>query len=101
LLAEPAERENGDERAVEQIEMADLAGYAVFFGNSYGLGQSQLLWDLRTEPGVLAAFEKLWGTSELVVSFDGESEIFLYDQPFADVSPLLQADPSCSLVKVS
>lgn len=60
-------RPKGDERAVANCRSS------VYGGNAYGFGQSQLLWDLRTEPGVLSAFEKLWGTSELVVSFDGGS----------------------------
>lgn len=44
----------------------------VYGGNSYGFGQAQWVWDIRTEPGVLAAFELLWGTEKLVCSFDGE-----------------------------
>ena len=28
-------------------------------------------WEARTEPGVLNVFEKLWGTRELITSFDG------------------------------
>ena len=29
------------------------------------------LWRIRQEPKVIEAFAKLWGTDELVVSFDG------------------------------
>lgn len=36
-----------------------------------GIGQSQLLWHCRTLPGVRAVFEAIWGTSELITSFDG------------------------------
>ncbi|KAK4703177.1 hypothetical protein P7C70_g3039, partial [Phenoliferia sp. Uapishka_3] len=31
------------------------------------------VWDIRTEPGVMDAFAKLWGTKELTTSFDGAS----------------------------
>ncbi|GAA6063887.1 hypothetical protein JCM10212_001369 [Sporobolomyces blumeae] len=37
----------------------------------YGLAQEQWVWDIRCEPGVRGAFEKLWGTHELVSSMDG------------------------------
>jgi hypothetical protein len=36
----------------------------------YGVGHEQFAWDIRTEPGVVAAFAKIWGTDELVVSYD-------------------------------
>lgn len=45
----------------------------VYGGNSSGFGQEQFVWDIKTEPGVLEVFEKLWGTDKLVVSFDGGS----------------------------
>lgn len=45
----------------------------MYGGNSNGFGQEQFVWDIRTEPGVLAAFEQLWQQTNLVVSFDGGS----------------------------
>ncbi|GAA5976708.1 hypothetical protein JCM5350_006727 [Sporobolomyces pararoseus] len=37
----------------------------------YGFAQEQWVWDIRCEEGVRGAFEKLWGTKELVSSMDG------------------------------
>lgn len=37
----------------------------------YGFAQEQWVWDIRSEEGVRGAFEKLWGTNELVSSMDG------------------------------
>lgn len=31
------------------------------------------VWDIRTEPGVVKAFARIWGTDELVTSFDAGS----------------------------
>uniref|UniRef100_A0A7S2N9Q8 Phytanoyl-CoA dioxygenase n=1 Tax=Zooxanthella nutricula TaxID=1333877 RepID=A0A7S2N9Q8_9DINO len=36
-----------------------------------GVGQSAFMWHARTLPKVRAVFERVWGTSELLVSFDG------------------------------
>ncbi|KAH7047342.1 hypothetical protein B0J12DRAFT_711380 [Macrophomina phaseolina] len=38
--------------------------------NAYCVPHERFMWDARTEPGVLAAFETLWGTRDLLVSFD-------------------------------
>ncbi|KAK4048774.1 hypothetical protein OIV83_004540 [Microbotryomycetes sp. JL201] len=45
----------------------------MYSGNGYGFGQTQWVWDIRCEPAVRQAFAKIWGTDELVVSFDGGS----------------------------
>jgi len=37
----------------------------------YGVGHEQFVWDARSEEGVINAFATLWGTDELLVSFDG------------------------------
>lgn len=37
----------------------------------YACNHEKFMWDVRTEPGVVDAFAKLWGTDELLVSFDG------------------------------
>lgn len=41
----------------------------------WGVGHAQWVWDLRTNPAVLAKFSELWGVPEreLLVSFDGVS----------------------------
>lgn len=36
-----------------------------------GIGQSQFQWFIRTQPGVRASFQTIWGTDELLTSFDG------------------------------
>lgn len=45
-----------------------------FKGGMYGgyAGtHEKFVWEARTEPGVIQAFSKLWGTEELLCSFDG------------------------------
>lgn len=39
----------------------------------WGVGHAQFLWDLRCNPKVVNAFASLWGTDDLLVSFDGFS----------------------------
>jgi ectoine hydroxylase-related dioxygenase (phytanoyl-CoA dioxygenase family) len=39
--------------------------------NGAGMGQSDFLWYLRTLPKVKNVFAKIWGTENLLVSFDG------------------------------
>ncbi|KAL4874212.1 phytanoyl-CoA dioxygenase [Aspergillus karnatakaensis] len=38
--------------------------------HAYGVAHEKFMWDARMESGVLSTFAKLWGTSELLVSFD-------------------------------
>jgi ectoine hydroxylase-related dioxygenase (phytanoyl-CoA dioxygenase family) len=37
---------------------------------TYGVVHEKFMWDARMEPGVVNAFAHLWGTEELLVSFD-------------------------------
>ena len=37
----------------------------------HSVGHEAFLWDLRQEPGLISAYSKLWGTEDLIVSFDG------------------------------
>lgn len=39
--------------------------------NNNGVNQSSFLWYVRTLPGIQQAFARIWGSSELLVSFDG------------------------------
>jgi len=41
--------------------------------SQYSFAHAQFVWDAKTEPKIVEAFEKLWGTKELTVSFDGGS----------------------------
>ncbi|KAH0846860.1 hypothetical protein FOPE_12088 [Fonsecaea pedrosoi] len=36
----------------------------------YSVVHEKFMWEARQEPGVLDAFQKIWGTDELLVSFD-------------------------------
>ncbi|KAK4054120.1 hypothetical protein OIV83_001145 [Microbotryomycetes sp. JL201] len=36
----------------------------------YGVAQEDWVWKVRTEPGVVGAFEKVYNTEDLIVSFD-------------------------------
>ena len=40
---------------------------------SYGIGHSKSQWYLRSIPNVKKAFAKIWGTEDLLTSFDGVS----------------------------
>ncbi|KAM0258908.1 hypothetical protein ACHAQJ_003564 [Trichoderma viride] len=37
---------------------------------NYGVVHERFMWEARQEPGVIDAFAKVWGTDELLVSFD-------------------------------
>ncbi|GAA6038561.1 hypothetical protein JCM8097_004631 [Rhodosporidiobolus ruineniae] len=52
--------------------------------SSFGVHQEQWVWDIRTEPGVKAAFETLWGTKELVSSMDGATIMLPGGPPLPD-----------------
>ena len=39
----------------------------------FGIGQSQVAWDVRQNPKVRKVFADIWGTDNLAVSFDGAS----------------------------
>lgn len=44
--------------------------------HSYAVMHEKFIWDARQEPRVLDAFSKLWGTDELLVSFDSLNVTF-------------------------
>lgn len=37
---------------------------------NYGVVHERFMWEARMEPGILEAFKKIWGTDQLLVSFD-------------------------------
>ncbi|KAJ9107115.1 hypothetical protein QFC20_003840 [Naganishia adeliensis] len=39
--------------------------------SQFSFAHAQWVWDLKTDPRWVEAFEKIWGTKELLVSFDG------------------------------
>ncbi|OKL63257.1 hypothetical protein UA08_01591 [Talaromyces atroroseus] len=38
--------------------------------SAYAVAHEKFMWDARLEPGVVDAFAQIWGTDELIVSFD-------------------------------
>lgn len=48
--------------------------------NRHGSGHEQFAWDIRSEPGLIETFGKIWGTEELLVSFDGVNVSLPFDQ---------------------
>jgi hypothetical protein len=36
----------------------------------YGVPHEKFVWDVRSEPGVVDAFEKVYNDKDLIVSFD-------------------------------
>lgn len=43
---------------------------------TYGIAHEKFMWDARMEPGVLDAFAHLWGTEDLLASFDALNVTF-------------------------
>ncbi|ORX35314.1 hypothetical protein BD324DRAFT_632306 [Kockovaella imperatae] len=39
----------------------------------YGAGHEQYAWDIRAEPELIKVFAKIWGTEELLVSYDASN----------------------------
>ena len=54
----------GEERWPPSVSGAGILPYC-------GIGQSDAMWYVRTRPAVRAAFEQVWGTRDLIVSYDG------------------------------
>ncbi|KAL3475855.1 hypothetical protein BJX99DRAFT_270840 [Aspergillus californicus] len=60
----------------------------------YSATHEKWVWEARTEPGVIEPFAKLWGTDELLVSFDavnitlpGRTDVKWTPWPHVDQSP--------------
>ena len=56
----------GEARLTHSSRGADGIRGGLF--NRHGCGQEQYAWDMRTEPALIDAFAKIWGTEELLVS---------------------------------
>ncbi|RSH91688.1 hypothetical protein EHS25_009057 [Saitozyma podzolica] len=39
--------------------------------NRYSVNHEDFVWRIRTQPGILKVFEQVWGTDDLIASFDG------------------------------
>lgn len=39
--------------------------------NRYSVNHEAFVWNIRTQPGILETFSQIWGTDDLIASFDG------------------------------
>jgi hypothetical protein len=53
----------------------------------YGVCHEQWVWDIRSEPGVVDAFEKVYNTQDLIVSFDAVNVGFHDRSDFPENKP--------------
>lgn len=68
------------EKAWPNCQLNDRSNWEKTFPihNPWGIfcgpaGQTQVMWDLRQDPRILAIFAKIWNTNDLIVSMDGFS----------------------------
>lgn len=85
----------GDDRStwhMENVPKFDKGGLY----HRYGVAHEQFAWDIRTEPGVVDVFAKIWGTDELIVSYDSVniSLPFGAELPAASSKPWPHTDQS-------
>ncbi|KAI5477297.1 hypothetical protein MNV49_006518 [Pseudohyphozyma bogoriensis] len=64
--------------------------------HGYGAGHEQFVWDVRCEQGIIDAFAKVWGTDELVTSFDGFTIMLPNRKDVPDVGKWEHTDQSPS-----
>lgn len=68
--------------------------------HKYGASHEQFIWDIKQDPALVEKFAELWGTHELVCSYDGfnvsvpvagrsEDDIVFKPWPHVDQSPLV------------
>ncbi|RDW79243.1 putative phytanoyldioxygenase [Aspergillus mulundensis] len=62
--------------------------------HGYRVQHEKFIWEARTEPGVLETFSKLWGTDELLVSFDGMNFTLPTGKPLPPTEPWPHVDQS-------
>jgi hypothetical protein len=48
--------------------LADISGGLY---NRYAVNHEDFVWRIRTNPGILKVFSQIWGTDDLIASFDG------------------------------
>ncbi|PCH08937.1 Hypothetical protein PENO1_004240 [Penicillium occitanis (nom. inval.)] len=58
--------------------------------HGYRVQHEKFMWEARTEPGVIDTFAKIWGTKDLLVSFDGMNFTL---PPGGDHKPIPQTQP--------
>ncbi|WRT66716.1 uncharacterized protein IL334_003679 [Kwoniella shivajii] len=61
---------NKDDRETWKVDNLPFFNKGGLF-NRHGAAHEQFAWDIRSEPGIIDTFAKIWGTDELLVSYDG------------------------------
>ncbi|KAL7420497.1 hypothetical protein Q5752_004447 [Cryptotrichosporon argae] len=59
----------GDDRSTWHVDQLPTFSRGGLF-HRYGAGHEQFAWDIRAEPALIDVFARIWGTDELLVSFD-------------------------------
>lgn len=67
-LLSPSEFESAFRSGVLKSIANTMSRGGLFHRN--GAGQEQFCWDIRSEPGLIKTFAKIWGTEDLLVSVD-------------------------------
>ena len=70
--------------------------------NGYAVVHEKFMWDARMEPGVLDAFANIWGTDELLSSFDSLNITFPNRKDVTQLgawAPYVHSQFSCPLNK--
>ncbi|KAJ5809649.1 uncharacterized protein N7503_001867 [Penicillium pulvis] len=62
--------------------------------HGYRVQHERFMWEARSEAGVIDAFEKLWGTDKLLVSFDGMNFVLPSGKPLPQTQPWPHIDQS-------
>ncbi|KKY21922.1 putative phytanoyldioxygenase [Phaeomoniella chlamydospora] len=60
--------------------------------HGYRVQHERFMWEARTEPGVIEAFTKLWGTDKLLASFDGMNFTLPSGTPLEPTQPWPHVD---------
>lgn len=57
--------------------------------NRYSVNHEDFVWKIRTQPGILKVFEQVWGTDDLIASFDGMNVSLPINERFGrtDIAP--------------
>ncbi len=68
----------------------------------YGIAHTQFVWDVRQHPRVVGVFERLWGTQQLVSSYDGACYIPAFEwrgiKQIPERKPWLHYDQVCGIL---
>ncbi|KAL1413785.1 hypothetical protein Q8F55_001568 [Vanrija albida] len=60
-----------DDPATWKTELMPFGHHGGMYNRYGGVVHEDFVWKIRTEPGILKTFAEIWGTDDLVVSFDG------------------------------